>query len=62
MAKKAVTAISSAICSSALNVLEVYGLFILCGWKKEEMKVDIVPLIETIDDLQKCFEYYENLI
>ena len=25
-------------CSSALNVLEVYGLFILCGWKKEEMK------------------------
>jgi len=40
--------------STALNVLEVYGLFILCGWKKEEMKVDIVPLIETIDDLQNA--------
>lgn len=39
-------------CSSALNVLEVYGLFILCGWKKEELNVDIVPLIETIDDLK----------
>ena len=39
---------------TALNVLEVYGLFILCGWKKEEMKVDIVPLIETIDDLQNA--------
>jgi phosphoenolpyruvate carboxylase len=38
--------------SSALDILEVYGLFILCGWKKEEMNVDIVPLIETIDDLK----------
>jgi phosphoenolpyruvate carboxylase len=56
---------------SALNVLEIYGLFILCGWKKDEMKVDIVPLIETIDDLQNAasllktlFEnedYYEHL-
>jgi phosphoenolpyruvate carboxylase len=40
--------------STALNVLEVYGLFVLCGWKKEEIKVDIVPLIETIDDLQNA--------
>jgi phosphoenolpyruvate carboxylase len=40
--------------STALNVLEVYGLFILCGWKKEEMKVDIVPLIETVEDLQNA--------
>ncbi len=39
---------------SALNVLEVYGLFILCGWKKEELKIDIVPLFETINDLQKA--------
>lgn len=37
---------------TAMNVLEIYGLFILCGWKREEMKVDIVPLIETINDLQ----------
>jgi phosphoenolpyruvate carboxylase len=41
-------------CSSALDVLEVYGLFILCGWKKEELNVDIVPLIETIDDLRNA--------
>ncbi|HEY8661912.1 MAG TPA: phosphoenolpyruvate carboxylase [Hanamia sp.] len=40
--------------STALNVLEVYGLFVLCGWKKEEINVDIVPLIETIDDLQNA--------
>lgn len=41
-------------CTSALNVLEVYGLFILCGWKKEELNIDVVPLIETIDDLQNA--------
>jgi phosphoenolpyruvate carboxylase len=40
--------------STALNVLEIYGLFILCGWKKEKMKVDIVPLIEMIEDLQNA--------
>jgi phosphoenolpyruvate carboxylase len=39
---------------TALNVLEVYGLFILSGWKKEELKVDIVPLIETIEDLNNA--------
>lgn len=50
--------------SSALNVLEVYGLFILSGWKKEEMNVDIVPLIETIEDLKNAASIvkvlYEN--
>ncbi len=38
-------------CNSALNVIEVFGLFLLCGWKQEEMNMDIVPLFETIDDL-----------
>ncbi|WP_121354553.1 phosphoenolpyruvate carboxylase [Flavisolibacter nicotianae] len=38
-------------CNSALNVLEVYGLLLLAGWKKGEISVDIVPLFETIDDL-----------
>ena len=41
-------------CSSALNVLEVYGLFLLCGWNKEELSIDIVPLFETVDDLQNA--------
>ena len=41
-------------CNTALNVFEVYGLFILCGWKMEEMNIDIVPLFETIDDLQNA--------
>ena len=51
-------------CNSALNVLEVYGLFMLGGWKKEELHIDIVPLFETIDDLQEApaimQQLYEN--
>ncbi len=38
-------------CNSSLQVMEVYGLFLLNGWKAEELTVDIVPLFETIDDL-----------
>ena len=41
-------------CSSALQVLEVYGLFLHCGWKPEELFVDIVPLFEMIGDLQNA--------
>ena len=48
-------------CGSALNVLEVYGLFLLGGWKKEDMHLDIVPLFETIDDLQRAPDIMEAL-
>ena len=41
-------------CKSALNAVEVYGLFLLGGWKKEEMHIDVVPLFETIDDLHEA--------
>jgi phosphoenolpyruvate carboxylase len=41
-------------CQSALNVLEVYALFSLRGWRKEEINVDIVPLFETVDDLRNA--------
>ncbi len=41
-------------CNSALNVLEVYGLFMLCGWQKEALTIDIVPLFETVEDLQNA--------
>jgi len=53
-------------CNSALNVLEVFGLFLLNGWKKEKMPVDIVPLFETVDDLQHAAgvmkQLYENKV
>lgn len=50
--------------TSVLNVMEVYGLFLLSGWKKEDMSIDIVPLFETIDDLRHAGQVmkalYEN--
>lgn len=48
-------------CNSALNVMEVYGLFILCGWQKEEINIDIIPLFETIDDLQNAAAIIKTL-
>ncbi len=39
-------------CRSALNVIEVYGLFLLGGWRAETLGIDIVPLFETITDLK----------
>jgi phosphoenolpyruvate carboxylase len=48
-------------CKSALNAMEVYGLFKLCGWKKEELNIDIVPLFETIDDLKVAAEVMKTL-
>jgi len=51
-------------CNSALNVMEVYGLFLISGWEKMQMNIDIIPLFETIDDLQRAEkvmkELYEN--
>ena len=48
-------------CNSALNVMEVYALFLLGGWKKEELTVDIVPLFETIDDLANASAIMKKL-
>lgn len=41
-------------CKTALNVMEVYALFLLSGWKKEELNIDIIPLFETIEDLKNA--------
>ena len=38
-------------CQGAVNVMELYALFRLCGADEYISKVDIVPLFETIDDL-----------
>ncbi|MEO6456187.1 MAG: phosphoenolpyruvate carboxylase [Ginsengibacter sp.] len=48
-------------CNSALNVAEVVGLFLLCGWKKEELSADVVPLFETVDDMQHAAAIMETL-
>ncbi|WP_276345880.1 phosphoenolpyruvate carboxylase [Daejeonella sp. JGW-45] len=40
--------------TSAVDVMEVYALFVMAGWKKEHLTVDFVPLFETIGDLQNA--------
>ncbi len=47
--------------TSALNMIEVFGLFLLAGWKKEELDIDIIPLFETIDDLECAGEVMQKL-
>jgi phosphoenolpyruvate carboxylase len=44
---------------SALNVMETFAMFHLCGWKNPT--VDIVPLFEVIDDLQQADKIMEQL-
>lgn len=46
---------------SPLSILEAYGLFLLSGWKKEEMNIDIIPLFETIEDLENAWKVMESL-
>jgi phosphoenolpyruvate carboxylase len=48
-------------CNSAVNAMEVFGLFLLAGYKKEEINVDIVPLFETIDDLKHAAGVMQQL-
>ncbi len=44
---------------SALNVMETFALFRLSNW--ENPNVDIIPLFESVDDLQKAHEIMEKL-
>lgn len=48
-------------CNSALNVLEVYGLFLMSGWQKENLAIDIIPLFETIEDLKHAAATMQTL-
>lgn len=48
-------------CNSSLNVMEVYSLFLLAGWKANEMSVDIIPLFETIADLRNAAAVMQEL-
>lgn len=47
--------------TSALNVMEVYALFLLGGWNKESLPIDIVPLFESVEDLQNASSVMEAL-
>lgn len=44
---------------SALNVMETFAMFHLCGW--ENPTVDVIPLFESVDDLQSAAAIMEQL-
>ncbi len=52
------------MCKTAANVVEILALFTLAGWQANNISVDIVPLFETITDLQNAIDVmtllYEN--
>ena len=41
-------------CRGASDIAKVFALFRLCGWADVPLTVDIVPLFETVDDLQRA--------
>jgi len=46
-------------CESAVQVMETFAIIRMCNWEKPS--VDIVPLFEVIDDLQKADQIMEEL-
>ncbi|UII27502.1 phosphoenolpyruvate carboxylase [Fulvivirga maritima] len=47
--------------TSALDVMNVFGLFKLSGWDANDLKVDIVPLFESVEDLNNASEVMNSL-
>jgi phosphoenolpyruvate carboxylase len=48
-------------CNTALNLIEVYALLHLSGFNQGKLPVDIVPLFETIGDLEHAAGIMEQL-
>lgn len=48
-------------CRGPVDVARVMALFRLCGWADQPISVDIVPLFETISDLQQGGESMHQL-
>ncbi len=48
-------------CQGVVNMMEVYALLRICGWERNRMMIDIVPLFETIDDLDQAESTMELL-
>lgn len=48
-------------CNGAVDILEVFALFVLGGWRRESITVDIIPLFETIGDLNNAVHVMQLL-
>lgn len=45
----------------ALDAVAVYAIFLLGGWRAEDLTVDIVPLFETVEDLRRAASQMREL-
>lgn len=48
-------------CQQASDVLQLMNLFLWCGWTKEQLTIDFLPLFETIKDLKQAAGVMEKL-
>ncbi|WP_256010539.1 phosphoenolpyruvate carboxylase [Desertivirga xinjiangensis] len=48
-------------CQQASDILQLINLFLWSGWKKDELKIDFVPLFETVQDLSAASSVMESL-
>lgn len=44
-----------------LDLMEIFALFKLGGWKEEDLTLDIIPLFESVEDLQNASEVMGRL-
>ncbi|RPH29582.1 MAG: phosphoenolpyruvate carboxylase [Bacteroidales bacterium] len=48
-------------CGRASDIIMLYKLFECCGWQNDKLTVDLIPLFETITDLENCNAIVETL-
>lgn len=48
-------------CQQASDILQLMNLFLWCGWTKNDLTVDFLPLFETINDLKHAAGVMEKL-
>jgi phosphoenolpyruvate carboxylase len=48
-------------CQEASDILQLMNLFLWCGWTKEDLTVDFMPLFETVNDLKNAAGVMEKL-
>ncbi|MVN91343.1 phosphoenolpyruvate carboxylase [Mucilaginibacter aquatilis] len=48
-------------CQQASDILQLMNLFLWCGWTKDDLTIDFMPLFETVNDLKHAAEVMEKL-
>jgi phosphoenolpyruvate carboxylase len=48
-------------CQEASDILLLMNLFLWCGWKKDSLTIDFMPLFETVNDLKNAAQVMEKL-